>query len=201
MEENSGIHINGFYYQDVEAGEIAKREEKAIEYLREQCFTATPENVLAIYDKLLDSGLFKTESGIVFLHQLRESLVADGSIDASFIKDIPISREISDDEKEKTLKKHDLEKQNNENALKRKDEIISKYKNRFRIAVLFSVICVAAIVAMFLILKSAKIPTIINYEDKILNKYSKWEQELKDREKAVREKENKLGIVYDDSKN
>ncbi len=34
MEENSGIHINGFYYQDVDAGVIAQREEKAIEYLK-----------------------------------------------------------------------------------------------------------------------------------------------------------------------
>ena len=201
MEENSGIHINGFYYQDVDAGVIAQREEKAIEYLREQCLTATPDNVLAIYDKLLDSSLFKTESGIVFLHQLRESLLVDGSIDASLIRDIPISREIRKKKKDKTLKRHELEKQNNEIKLKKKDEIISKYRNRFRIAILFSVLCVAAIVAMFLILKSAKIPTIMNYEDKIVDKYSKWDEELKTREKAVREKENKLGIVYDNSKN
>lgn len=201
MEENRGIHSNGFYYQDVEAGEIAQREEKAIDYLREQCLTATPEKVLTIYDKLLDSSLFKTESGIVFLHQLRESLLVDGSIDASLIRDIPISREISDDEKEKTLKKHELEKQNNELALKKKDEIISKYRNRFRVGMIFSALCVVAIVAMFLILKSTKMPTIMNYEDKIVNKYSKWDEELKAREKAVREKENKLGIVYDNSKN
>lgn len=197
-EENNGIHINGFFYQDSEAGEVAKREDKAVTYLRDQCLNAS---VLLIYNKLLDSGLFKTETGIVFLHQLQESLKMESTIDPLLIKDIPVSREISDAEKEKALKKREWEKQYNDNVLKKKDEIISSCKIRTRIAFLFCAVCVAAIIAMFVILNSSKSPTIINYENKILDKYSTWEEKLDAREKAVREKENKLGIVSDDSKN
>ena len=36
--------------------------------------------------------------------------------------------------------------------------------------------------------------TIINYENKIIDRYEHWEQELKEREQAVKEKEKELGI-------
>ena len=37
-------------------------------------------------------------------------------------------------------------------------------------------------------------PNILNYQNAVLNKYASWEQELMEREQAVREKEQELGI-------
>ena len=36
-------------------------------------------------------------------------------------------------------------------------------------------------------------PTIINYRSKILNQYAEWEQELKEREAAISQKEHAAG--------
>ena len=40
-------------------------------------------------------------------------------------------------------------------------------------------------------------PTILNYEKALQNRYASWEQELNDRENAVREKERQLMLDED----
>ena len=50
------------------------------------------------------------------------------------------------------------------------------------------------VIAMFVIAIKADNPNMLNYKTAVLNEYSEWEQELKDREQAVREKESELGI-------
>ena len=52
---------------------------------------------------------------------------------------------------------------------------------------------VAVILAMFVISFKSDYPNIINYRRAIVNEYSEWEQELTEREQAVREAERKLG--------
>ena len=53
---------------------------------------------------------------------------------------------------------------------------------------------VLAIISMFCISFLSENPNILNYERSITNKYAAWEQELTEREKAVREKERELSI-------
>ena len=47
---------------------------------------------------------------------------------------------------------------------------------------------------MFYITLTGETDNIINYRKNITNRYAGWEQELSDREKAVREAEKRLGI-------
>ena len=47
---------------------------------------------------------------------------------------------------------------------------------------------------MFVITLTGNNPTILNYEQKLQNKYAGWEQELTERENAVREKERELSL-------
>ena len=51
------------------------------------------------------------------------------------------------------------------------------------------------VIVLFAIGLTGKNPTIINYRSKIVNQYASWEQELKEREAGVREKEAQLGIT------
>ena len=39
---------------------------------------------------------------------------------------------------------------------------------------------------------------VFNYENALIDKYESWENNLKEREAAIREKENELGIEYTD---
>ena len=45
---------------------------------------------------------------------------------------------------------------------------------------------------MFVITIKSDNPNILNYETALQNRYSAWEQELNDREKAIKEKELEL---------
>ena len=49
--------------------------------------------------------------------------------------------------------------------------------------------------AMFVVAIKADNPNMLNYKTAVLNEYSEWEQELTQRENAVREKESELGIT------
>ena len=53
------------------------------------------------------------------------------------------------------------------------------------------------VVAMFAMALTSDSPTIVDYQSKLLNRYASWEQELTEREKAVSEKEQELGIQVD----
>lgn len=48
--------------------------------------------------------------------------------------------------------------------------------------------------AMFVITATANSTTILNYETRLIDKYASWEQELTERETAVKEMERSLGI-------
>ena len=58
-------------------------------------------------------------------------------------------------------------------------------------------ILVGCVVAMFAMTLTSDSPTIVDYQSKLLNRYASWEQELTEREKAVSEKEQELGIQVD----
>ena len=47
---------------------------------------------------------------------------------------------------------------------------------------------------MFVIAVTGENDNIINYKSNVTNRYAAWEQDLKEREKAVRAAEKKLGI-------
>ena len=47
---------------------------------------------------------------------------------------------------------------------------------------------------MFLIAASNSSTTVLNYKETITDEYEAWEEELAEREKAVKEKEKELGI-------
>lgn len=50
------------------------------------------------------------------------------------------------------------------------------------------------VAAMFWITLNSNNPNILNYKRKITNEYASWEQDLTERENAIREKESSLGM-------
>ena len=58
----------------------------------------------------------------------------------------------------------------------------------------FNVFLALLVAGMFFVAMTGNNPNILNYQNAVLNKYAAWEQELTEREQAVREKEQELGI-------
>ena len=55
-----------------------------------------------------------------------------------------------------------------------------------------SLILLISVVSMMLLAATSDNVNILNYENKLIDKYSSWEQELEEREQAVKEQEQEL---------
>ena len=71
-------------------------------------------------------------------------------------------------------------------------------RDRSRIFIIAIVVLLIALGAMFYILRTSDIPTMLDYQTKIEDKYSQWEEDLKQRESIIRKKERALNIENDD---
>lgn len=60
---------------------------------------------------------------------------------------------------------------------------------KYEITLFVSVILAISIIGMFIIASTSDNPTILNYENKLIDKYAEWEQELDEREAALNERE------------
>ena len=77
---------------------------------------------------------------------------------------------------------------------KKKQEKASGQPRLMMYSVILNILLAMAVAAMFAIAVNGKSPNILNYEKAITNRYASWEQELTERENAVREKERELNI-------
>ena len=68
-----------------------------------------------------------------------------------------------------------------------------KLKNKYRISVCINILLLLMVAAMFYITLKSDNPNVLNYEKAITNKYASWEQELREREKQIKELERKYG--------
>ena len=73
----------------------------------------------------------------------------------------------------------------------KKEEKINYFKI---ISLALNVVLAILVVLMFVIASTSDNDNIINYKSNITNRYASWEQDLKEREKTVRQAEKKLGI-------
>ena len=59
-------------------------------------------------------------------------------------------------------------------------------------AIIVNVVLVAVIAFMIIITLTSKNPNIIDYENKLQNKYSTWQEELESQEESIKEREEEL---------
>lgn len=69
---------------------------------------------------------------------------------------------------------------------------MKKYKKMTHILLIACVTMLLIIIGMFAINATSQNPTILNYEEKIINKYASWEQQLDQREQELNEREQQL---------
>lgn len=177
MARLSDFIVEGYLIADAEQLEDAKKEREGVEYVRSRIDMNNPASVLKIYNKIIDQNMFKTQVGISFLRELQDYLYSCTSVDPERIGAIPvtpppkpkiITEDLAEDERK-------------------------KYKNRQSWLIAVIIALGAAIIIMFAIAASSGNPTILNYENSIIDKYSVWEADLEKREAALKEKE--YGLV------
>lgn len=180
---NEKLKVDGFLFGTAADAAIAKEEHDKVEYLDSNVNYANIGKVAQLYDRAIDSKMFMTPVGWNYLNKLRNILLQNGYIEEE-IRPIPLYSVFSKaDENIPVMER-----------IKPKKRKADPYKNRFIIASIVSGVLIVTVLVMFLIAMTSETPNMINYRNAIVNEYASWEQDIKDREDRVREKERELSL-------
>lgn len=171
------LTVDGFLFGTKEDAALAKQEKEKIAYIESRLDYGKVENVEAIYRKALENRVFQTPVGFMYLkgmqNFLQEHYVPD-------VPDIPMYHIFA------TGVLENVEK-NKTRLQPRSKKDKTKEKLRWSHRVIAALIIM--VIALFAIALTSNNPNILNYERTLQNKYAGWEEELKERESVVREKE------------
>lgn len=190
----------GFLFGTKKEAELAQREIEGTKYLRQKLDMENPQAVFSIYQNLIEQDLFETPVGYCFLKELRDYLLMIPAISNEEVLAIPIRYPQTEEEEKKQKKEQKKEEQRKERqkekekAKNRKEQKKEgkNYKGRCQFFMVTSLILLISVVSMMLLAATSDNVNILNYENKLIDKYSSWEQELEEREQAVKEQEQEL---------
>lgn len=208
--------IGDFVFNTEEEAQEAKKEVQAIQYIMKQIDREDPKALLNVYQQMIQKDMFHTILGLAFLSDVREKLLASEEIAPENIPDLPQkneSEEVDDkesleyDRKEgaagissrmedgiRSGKQQDPEEK--KDCIKKGDRdskgMARVYKKRCQVLSFLCITMFCIIVGMFAISLTNQNPTILDYEEKLINKYAGWEEELNQREKELAEREEAL---------
>lgn len=172
----------GFEFATEAEAKAAKNDENKIRAIDKKLNYNNFEAVSMVYNKAIENNVFETVIGELYLKKLQEYLIEMKEANSDFIlKPIPIRSRLS------------LTKQPEETT-KVKVQIRSQkeMKEKLKFSTILNLFLALIIVILFIITLTGENANIINYRTAITNQYAQWEQELQDREAAVREKEKEL---------
>lgn len=187
MEQKERI-IEGFYFSNGKIAEQARREANGVKYIRENTDMDNPEILLQLYQKLLEENLFETPVGLGFLKELRDELAAIPSVGEQELAAIPTDALLNQNEVRGVKREMNAER----SRMERRQE---QWKKRLRASLAVNLFLGIVMIGILVIAMTNDHPNIINYENKLVDKYAQWQQELDEREQTIKEKERELGIT------
>lgn len=177
------LTVQGFRFSTLADAKTAEEEYKKMVYISQRMNKDNPEEILAIYHKMIENGLFVTPVGVDFLMRVREFLVECGSIEPERIRPIETGSLFT-------------QRARNEARAEARPrvttDLVAENKNlkrKYYIALAVAIISVCLVAAMFVVARSSDNPNILNYKNAIENQYAEWEESLTEREQALKEKE------------
>lgn len=185
-EEFSDYVVDGYYFRTKETALEAQNELNAIKYVSMKTDLKDPKQVYLLYNKLLEKELFKTIVGIGYLKKLQDFLYVSDEIPNDKIQPISVDYELQE------LLKGRREITRNKSVINKLKKEKKKYNDMFIKAIIVNVVLVAVIAFMIIITLTSQNPNIIDYENKLQNKYSTWQEELESQEESIKEREEEL---------
>lgn len=195
MEQKYTIDGFEFYYEEDE--KKAKEELAKINALNSRIDADNLGALKAVYTKAIEQKIFETQIGLHYLADIRSYLLSKGALEENECP-IPVlytrssvQNQTKSLSEEYTAFKQRVKQDAEEKIEKEKQEnrrLVHKCKQRS----LACVLLVVMVIIMFVISMTGNNPTILNYKRAIINQYAEWEQQLTEREEAVRQKEAEL---------
>ncbi|MCM1135341.1 MAG: hypothetical protein NC400_07160 [Clostridium sp.] len=181
MADRSDLLVEGYCFGSQADAERAQTEKKKADYFASRLADKSAQNILAVYNRILDEKVFVTPTGWEYLKKLQEQLRSMG-VEEEKIRQIPLFVTFVHEE-EKVVRQRVIPKKKRDTA-----------RDAFRISALINIVLAIMVGVMFFIAVKSDNPNIINYRNRIVSEYATWEQELTEREKAVKKKEAELGL-------
>ena len=186
-DEGSGrdkFIVGGYEFLSENDAQKASMDLSKIKLLEARVKASRPNDIKAVYEKSIENKIFKTPIGWGYLVGLREKLLESGFSDDDLT---PIPLNVS-------MTRHSALENLNVKQRIMPSEPKKGVNFKFILSIVFNVVLLILVGLMFFIATTSENDNIINYKKNVTNRYSSWEQDLTDREKAVREAEKKLGI-------
>ena len=179
--DKEALIVEGFVFPSYKEAQIAQKEQVNIEAIRQRISGMDGKTQYELYCKLMERDMFKTMVGYSFLYEIRHGLIETYGYSEQELPNIQLPKRME----------YDKVAQLNQGKLETKVQQLMVIKTRMTITI---VALLFVVVGMFII--AAVNPNVgyVNTENKILNKYSAWQEDLEQREAAVREKEEQLNI-------
>ena len=163
----------------------------------------SPRMALEVYRKLTQEEVFETPVGIAFLKELRDYLLAQPEIQEELapvqtqkMGAVLAGRQAGEMEMaslyDDKLRQAKERVRSMEQKKKQAEQNLNKKKNTLRFSLFFNLFLILVVVGMVSITLVDDNPNILNYEEKILDKYSAWETELDEREQDLKKREQSL---------
>lgn len=185
MKQKERFVIDGYSYETKAEWEEVKREEESIRYIRAKTDLSDPEKAYKVYCGLAEKKTFITPAGLDFLTELRNGLLRAGRTEDE-LPGIPVTL---------PRRKGKAAAAFSQEAEGKNKLLADYYRNKLKNARIVMAVLAAVIGIMFLITIFGPDSPLVDAEIKLQDKYASWEQELREREDAVRAKERELGIT------
>ncbi len=175
------LMVDGFVFPSEKEAQIAQKEKASIEVIRQKLPQGDGRALYELYTKMIERKMFQTMVGYSFLHEMRRRLIDEFGYEEEQLLTILLPRRMD----------YDRVNELNRGAMETKLEEMMLTKKRMSI-----VVAALAFMVLAMFVLAAVNPNVgyINTENKVLNKYAAWQEELEQREKAVKEKEDQLNL-------
>ena len=186
--------VDGFVFTQESAAKKALKEAEGIRYVKSRLDMENPNMALQMYRRLLAEKVFETPVGLAYMKELQNYLLSAPELADQEIEPItpPITPASAIEEESIEWYAKNLEeiKQRERTAnfkRRRAEEKEAQSRQRLWASLLCSLFLFIAAAGMVVITFMEPTPNILNYENKLIEKYAGWEQELEKREQSLKE--------------
>lgn len=170
MEKKKTYNYQGFtFYSEEELAE-AKKEAEVVAYIRSQADLGNVKTVVKLYNRLVEKGTLGTELGLAFLKELRSRALDSGVVAESSLVALPAAKN-REEQKPKTVSKD--------------RKLMELYRERSKKLTFTVVVLCIVIVILFAIRLFGTASPFTDYEQKVLNEYAGWKEELTAKEEQL----------------
>ncbi len=168
--------VGDYLFQNTLDAQLAAKEYDKVARLEEKMADADIELLYKLYNKSIEKKAFRTPIGYDFMRNLKCVLEENPETPGEVLP-VPLQSEffaVSKDEQSE--KKPDV-----------KTASVNTKKTLLGWSLFTNIVLIVLVLLMFWVVTTGDHPNVINYENAVIDKYSKWEQELTERENILKE--------------